>query len=564
MNIRELLIKIGVDAKGAPEALDRVDNRADKLKSTFSGLNIAFLAISAAAATSVKSLFSVGDSMQSLQARIGASTGDIAGANAQLNDLAAHASASRMDVETYADSWAKFANGMQRLGYQTSDTTQLVDGLSAAFAVNGTTGSTAAGALFQLTQSISGGSVQMEELNSLMDAAGPLYVSIAEDIGGTTTAFKKMVSQGKVSSKQLADSIIKQTAKYIDQLREMPMTLGNVWTLMLNDVKTGINNLNSSASVIPRMAKKLSDAWTLLTTKAHVLIDALGGPEGLTDQFKFMVQPIIAVAGAFALFKALTWLTTPIGMITLLGIAISALWADYQGWKNGADSFIDWAKWQPAITGATDSVKELAAQFKGLGEQIAAVLGIDLKNWSLGKEIKGLTQDMGDLRDMLSSVAKLVTALKNGDWKAAAGAGAALLNQPGRVPEQQQTYVPDTVKRIGNIVKQPFVALDNLVAPWLGLPQHGQQAQPASAGAGAWPALTTAANGSPLRTTPPRAGNQTVTQNVTNNQTFNVTQQPGEDGKAFASRVAAMGKAPIPAGGYNLDTLLDDVNGATK
>lgn len=388
MNIRELLIKIGVDAGGAAPAIDRVDAKAEKLKNTFRELN-SIIRTFAAAAT-IKSILSMGDSMQSLQARIGASTGDIAGANAQLNDLAKHANDNRMDVEAYSDSWAKFNTGMARLGYQTSDTTKLVDGLSAAFGVLGTPAATAQGALFQLTQSISGGTVQMEELNSLADAAGPLYVSLAESIGGTVPAFKKMVSQGKVSSKMLADGIIKQTAKYIEQLRQMPMTLGNVWTIMLNDVKVGIGNLNASASAIPTVAKKIMQAWDWMRDKASALTDQLGGPKGLLIAIKDLLTPLALLYAGIYAFKTVAWLTTPIGLITALAAAIMLLYQDYKAYKSGAaDTLIDWKAWKPEIDGAIkgikllmDALKTMTGQdngIKALFEGIATYVGV---TWS--------------------------------------------------------------------------------------------------------------------------------------------------------------------------------------
>ncbi|MCS3605034.1 tape measure domain-containing protein, partial [Buttiauxella sp. BIGb0471] len=270
MNIRELLIKIGVDTGDAVPELNKVDRAVDATKRSFQALNGVLTALFAGGA--IKGILSTADAMQDLQSRIGSATGDLSGANAQLNDLAKHANDNRMSVDAYADSWAKFETGMVRMGKTSDDTTDLVDGLSAAFRVNGTAAATSQGALFQLTQSISGGTVQMEELNSLMDAQGNLYVSVAEDIGGTTTAFKKMVSQGKVTSKMLAESLIKNTRKYITQLREMPRTLGDVWTVVSNDVKMAINNVNDATKGIPRAAKALMRIWTSLKTTVGDLV----------------------------------------------------------------------------------------------------------------------------------------------------------------------------------------------------------------------------------------------------------------------------------------------------
>lgn len=396
MNIRELLIRIGFDGNEANDGLDSLDRATDKVKSGFEGLGAILSALFAGGA--LAGLASMADEMQNLQSRIGSATGDIAGANAQLNELTEHANANRMSITAYADSWAKFETGMVRMGKTSQDTTDLVDGLSAAFRVNGTEGNTAAGALFQLTQSISGGTVQMEELNSLMDAQGNLYVAVAEDIGGTTTAFKKMVSQGKVTSKMLAESLIKETRKYIKQLREMPMTLDDVWTVVTNDTRNAINNINNSASIIPRLAKTLMGWWDKMTMSVEKFIDSLGGMDLAVTHLKNMLTPLAAALGMLAGFKALAMLTTPIGLVLSLATAIGLLYDDYKTWKDGGESLIDWSEWEPqikqaiaAIDWVIDKFKELTgaktdaeAVFNGIAAAIGLAFGVKTVGMVMG------------------------------------------------------------------------------------------------------------------------------------------------------------------------------------
>lgn len=45
--------------------------------------------------------------------------------------------------------------------------------------------------------------------------------------------------------------------------------------------------------------------------------------------------------------------------VVALAAAIAALWQDYQTWKRGGDSFIDWAKWEPGIKAAGEGLKVL-------------------------------------------------------------------------------------------------------------------------------------------------------------------------------------------------------------
>lgn len=47
--------------------------------------------------------------------------------------------------------------------------------------------------------------------------------------------------------------------------------------------------------------------------------------------------------------------------ILALAAAIALLWQDYQTWKRGGDSLIDWAKWKPEIDAAITGMEKLAA-----------------------------------------------------------------------------------------------------------------------------------------------------------------------------------------------------------
>ena len=68
-----------------------------------------------------------------------------------------------------------------------------------------------------------------------------------------------------------------------------------------------------------------------------------------------------AIVSATLAFMRLTaaFLLSPIGLVTALAGAIYLLWDDYQTWKKGGDSLIDWAKWKPNIDAAIEGIGHL-------------------------------------------------------------------------------------------------------------------------------------------------------------------------------------------------------------
>lgn len=75
----------------------------------------------------------------------------------------------------------------------------------------------------------------------------------------------------------------------------------------------------------------------------------------LDDGSKKFLMTISAILIAWRLLNA-AFLKSPIGLITTLILAIGLLYDDYQTWKEGGKSLIDWSKWQPAIDKAKDAM----------------------------------------------------------------------------------------------------------------------------------------------------------------------------------------------------------------
>lgn len=136
-------------------------------------------------------------------------------------------------------------------------------------------------------------------------------------------------------------------------------------------------------------------------------------------------QRLIEIFGALILaWKLLNsaFLTSPIGIITTLGLAILALYDDYKTWKEGGKSLIDWKKWEPEITGAIKAIDELKAR-------IFALFDIDPQTWTAKWDLSNLTQNLGSLARMLDGIARLMSAIRDGRWSDAYAVGRELLQQ---------------------------------------------------------------------------------------------------------------------------------------
>ena len=109
---------------------------------------------------------------------------------------------------------------------------------------------------------------------------------------------------------------------------------------------------------------------------------------------------IIAV-GLGAIAAATIPINLTVVAVLALAAAIAALWQDYQTWKRGGDSFIDWSKWEPGFTAA-------------------------------GKAIKWLKDLLGDMVYRAIAAADVLSAVFERDWKRAKFAAGEFMSGTGK------------------------------------------------------------------------------------------------------------------------------------
>ena len=111
----------------------------------------------------------------------------------------------------------------------------------------------------------------------------------------------------------------------------------------------------------------------------------------------YFTPSIVAATLAFMRLTA-AFLLSPIGMVTALAGAIYLLWDDYQTWKKGGDSLIDWAKWKPSVDAAIAGVGQLRDIIKDMfGYLNQAGTWLGSKTYDVVQGISKGIQTLGDV-----------------------------------------------------------------------------------------------------------------------------------------------------------------------
>lgn len=118
------------------------------------------------------------------------------------------------------------------------------------------------------------------------------------------------------------------------------------------------NAMVSSRQSFEAFGRELLSAATPALEKMFAIFADFGAWIRENKEFVQTFLTIIAV-GLAGIAVATIPINFTVVAVLALAAAISALWQDYQTWKRGGDSFIDWGKWEPGFKAAGRAIKWL-------------------------------------------------------------------------------------------------------------------------------------------------------------------------------------------------------------
>ncbi|EJW6888754.1 lytic transglycosylase [Escherichia coli] len=292
-----------------------------------------------------------------------------------------------------------------------------------------------------------------------------------------------------------ADEAARSSNKFMTSLREFGAMAG-----MARD-KIGSNLAGGLAGSLDTLRRHILDNFPRIEqtlTKAIKGILALGDIIGrlffrliegtsslitwwqsLDKQTRELISLFGALTIALRILNSTFWMS-PIGLITALAAGIALLWEDYQTWKEGGDSLIDWGKWKPEVDAALKMVRDLKGSVNELVKALAKLLNIDPKSWSLKWDFSNFIDQMGEFSKMLNMIADLLNAIKDGRWADAVSIGKQILNQGSENPSAMP-MVTDSANSTADWIKEHWGfdprSVGRTVRGWFGDDEPEQHAQ---------------------------------------------------------------------------------------
>ncbi|MBA7949991.1 lytic transglycosylase [Citrobacter freundii] len=320
-------------------------------------------------------------------------------------------------------------------------------------------------------------------------------MAMRRGMNGFTADYQSMLQKTGFN----ADKAAVQSNKFMTSMRGITSLFG-----IMRD-KIGSNLAGGLAGSLYSLRRRILDNFPKIE---ETLTKVIKGVIWLANAFTRMAWRLIQGAGSvidwwkrldegsknlLKIFGALlvawrllnsAFLKSPIGIITTLILAIGLLYDDYQTWKEGGKSLIDWGKWKTEIDQAVKMIGDLKKTVTDLTKALAKLLGIDPKSWSLKWDFSNFISQMGEFGKMLNMIADLLNAIKDGNWAQAASIGKQLLNQGSGQPSATPA-VEDSANRSADWVKENLGfdprSVGRTIRGWFGDDEPDQHAQSAKA-----------------------------------------------------------------------------------
>ncbi|CAI2023898.1 lytic transglycosylase [Serratia bockelmannii] len=302
-------------------------------------------------------------------------------------------------------------------------------------------------------------------------------LAMRRGVKGFTSDYQSMLQATGFDSQKAAE----QSNKFMTQMRGLANLFGIMRDKIGGNLAGGLaGNLESFRKNILLNFPKIEGTITAVLKKVLSLADSImtlvyRGVQGAGDLMRWWdrlddtTKGLIKVLGGLLLAWRMlnsAFLTSPIGMVTALIAALVALYDDYQVWKEGGDSLINWGKWKPEIDAAVKGIKELRDSIFSVGQEITKLLNIDLKSWSLKGDIADLTKQFGEFGKMMTMIGDLINALKDGNWSEVGRLGKALLSQGQGNPDALPA-VTDSANSAADWVKDKTGFDPRSVGQWI-------------------------------------------------------------------------------------------------
>lgn len=255
----------------AEQEQQQFNNSIKKGNSNLDGFSNKILGIVAAYAgfQGVQKIVALSDSMTQTTARLNLMNDGLQTTEELQDKIFASAQRSRTGFLETADVVAKLGQRAKDAFSSNDETIAFAENLNKMFVIAGASQQEISSASLQLTQALGSGVLRGEELNAVFESAPNVIQAIADYLDVPIGKIREMASDGEITAGIVKNALLSATDEINAQFESMPMTWGQVWTGIVNELIYASQPLLGFISL-------LAQNWSILEPIVIGLIAAVG------------------------------------------------------------------------------------------------------------------------------------------------------------------------------------------------------------------------------------------------------------------------------------------------
>ena len=347
---------------------------------------------------------------------------------------------SRQEYTATGDLFQKVNRNAKDLNLTLDDSLKLTETIGKAMTIGGGDTGAQQAALMQLGQAMASGSLRGDELNSILEQSPRLALAIADGFGVSVGELRKLGAAGKLTSKDLASGLLKQSEKIGKEFERMPVTFGQTMTYGKNELLKLVGKFNEATGA--------SKAFNVVMVGLFKNIKVVGMALGAAFGAKLLVD-LRGAGAAIGLLRtrlltmgSAAWASLgPYALIAAAIFAVGLIVEDVVTWLNGGESALGALvgrseEWQSYIDAIAQPLGEIWSAIKEIGGVIgeavvgianfmAGILGLNVSFSSVQEVAKAVFRailtTVAQVFSFIANIVKMWAAIFRGDFSAAAG-----------------------------------------------------------------------------------------------------------------------------------------------
>lgn len=350
-DLEKLVVQLSADIKGYQREIQKasditgkqaraIENRWRKANKNLDGIGASMARslmtplAGLGAAIGAKEIADLATRWTDLNSRVKLAAGGMEAGADVMTRISEMARRTYSDVEQTAEGYLLNATSMRELGYTTNETLDFVESLNNALVVSGAKGQRSATVMDAISKAMAFGSLQGQNLNTVVQQGGRVAEALAQGLGVTTNELRKLGAEGKITTSAMISALSSQMKQLRKEAEDMPATISDGFLLLKNAMLEYVGNADKATGISEKVAQaliviadnfdKTADAGLKL---AAIIATALAGRSigGLIDNlgkgsialvgFIRAVQAARTMAGLSLAIRGLGAAAGPVGLV---------------------------------------------------------------------------------------------------------------------------------------------------------------------------------------------------------------------------------------------------------